>query len=229
MYIESMRGTETLAFRVGDNARTIRHNAGATLEQVAKLARQYGLPWNTARVALFEAGGVAPTFLTYVVVAEVLGRLGPDRVKLADLLAGHGRVALSDELSIDLGRLRGILAGQPVKLSSADVATKRRRVEQIDREATAQWEKLPPALRKVKPELWLKVRADFTESDERAARSLGVDRDTAARAMAKRWGSTFVAERDARAAAIAGANPQHRGRISRALKQELREVLGNDD
>lgn len=229
MYAESMRGTETLAFRVGDNARTIRITAGATLEQVAKLARQYGLPWNTARVALFEAGGVAPTVLTYVVVAEVLGRLGPNRVKWDDLLAGEGRVALSDEISIDLGRLREIFAGKPVKLMSADVATQRKRVEQTDREATAQWEALSPALRKVTPKVWLKVRADFTESDERAARTLGVDKDTAARAMAHCWGHTFVVERDARASLIANAKPQHRGRISRELQVELRKVLDDDD
>jgi hypothetical protein len=76
----------------------------------------------------------------------------------------------------------------------------------------------------MEPDLTLqRVALAFRESDARICKSLGVDLDDGAAAMAKLWRSTFTTERDRRAGP--DANPQRRGRISRQLKAELQKEL----
>jgi hypothetical protein len=69
---------------------------------------------------------------------------------------------------------------------------------------------------------------DFSESDARMCKNIGVDQVLGAAAMAALWRRTFTAERDHRAGP--DANAQRRGQISRQLKAELQEVIndGND-
>jgi hypothetical protein len=81
----------------------------------------------------------------------------------------------------------------------------------------------PPALQKVTRPRYRAILAEWSDSDARLARSLGIDRSTAAAAMAVTWGKTFVAHRDERAGP--DANAQKRGRIARELKAELAAVV----
>jgi hypothetical protein len=71
----------------------------------------------------------------------------------------------------------------------------------------------------------LEVLRDFSESDARMCKNIGVDHFLGATAMAALWGRTFSAERDHRAGP--GANAQRRGQISRRLKAELQEVIND--
>jgi hypothetical protein len=69
------------------------------------------------------------------------------------------------------------------------------------------------------------VLREFSESDARMCKNIGVDRFLGAAAMAALWGQTFSAERDHRAGP--DANAQRRGQISRQLKAELQQVIGD--
>jgi hypothetical protein len=83
-------------------------------------------------------------------------------------------------------------------------------------------------LRTVHPDLRQEVLRDFSESDARMCKNIGVDQVLGAAAMAALWRRTFTAERDNRAGP--DANAQSRGQISRQLKADLQEVIndGND-
>ena len=71
------------------------------------------------------------------------------------------------------------------------------------------------------------VFRDFSESDWRMCKNIGVDEFLGAAAMAALWGSTFTAERDHRAGPK--ANAQRRGQISRQLKEELQGIISDGD
>lgn len=86
-------------------------------------------------------------------------------------------------------------------------------------------EEIPPHLRRPGPTNG--VIRDFAEGDERMARSLGVGKMTAASAMTRAWGKTFVQRRDELSGP--GANAQKKGIVSRQLKTELRAVIDGDD
>lgn len=95
-------------------------------------------------------------------------------------------------------------------------------IQEIITKHTAHW---PKRLRTVKPDLRLDVRRDFSESDARMCKNIGVDQFLGAAAMAALWRRTFTAERNHRAGP--DANAQRRGQISRQLKAELQEVIND--
>jgi hypothetical protein len=215
----------TLAEVAGRNAKQIRGKA--TLEQMAKAARHYGLPWTIGRVGSFESGQVSPRLDTLIAVCAALhavtGR--PEGVALTDLFEGAGQVAVSDQLTMNRTKLCKVLSGEPVKIAAAK--RERERMENIGAAAEADYRSWQPVLRK-KDDLRLRLRvlADFADSDRALARSLKITEGHAAAAMAYCWGRTFVAERNRRAGA--DANAQRRGHVSRELKAELKEVLDGD-
>jgi hypothetical protein len=193
----------------GMNARALR--GGATLEQLTVALRPYGLQWSTGRAGDFENGRAAPNLTTLYAVAAALGDIIGRTVALAELFDGRGPVAINDELSVDLAKLREALSGVPVKARKAALKTTMGRPLVFQTPAG------------VDPELHRRVLVEFRESDRRMSRSLGVTPEVAAAAMAKLWRRTFVAERDR----LVGpdANAQKRGRISRRLKAQLQEAL----
>jgi hypothetical protein len=212
----------------GRGARAIRLNSGATLEEVAKAARYYGLKWATNKVGDFEAGRVAARLETLYVVAAALGDVTGRPVTLADLFVGQGPVAINERLTIDIGKVAAALSGSPIEATISELSGERERIATATAELRANQSSWPPALQRVKHGLYRAVLADFSDSDVRLARSLGLDRSMAAAAMAAVWRKTFVARRDE----LAGpeANAQKRGRIARELKAELQKVVsdGND-
>jgi len=212
---------------VGEGARAIRIDAGVTLEEMARAAQHYGLPWTSGRVGDFESGRVAAGLPTLVAVAAALGKAIGRPVTLYELVTGKGQVRINERFSLDKSALRGLLSGgglevPDIVLSSGTVL---RALEAINRNApTSLW---PKRLRKVKSDLRLEVLQSFSESDLRMCKNIGVDQVLGATAMAALWRRTFAAERDDRAGQ--DANPQRRGQISRQLKEELQEVLTDGD
>ena len=193
-----------LAQVLGQNARALRIEAGATLEQFAMAAKTFGLPWSTGRVGDFEAGRVAPSFPTMYAVALALGTVTGQPVALADLLTGDdGPVNLTDELTIDLSDLQGALQGKPV-------AGGERTPPSRDEGA--------PVRRKVdlRPDVVVHMR----EADVRLCKTLGVTPEQGGQAMGDLWGKSFTDERDRRAGA--DANAQRKGQISRLLMTDLK-------
>ena len=207
----------TLAEVAGRNARQIRLNAKVTLQQMAKAARRYELPWTIGRVGSFESGAVTPTLPTLLAVCAALRGVTGRPIALADLFGGAGRVVVKDRLTMSLPKLREALSGEPVKIAAIE------RVTAIGEAAEADFRSWQPRLQNVDLALRVRVLADFAEGDQELARSLKISDAHAAAAMADRWRRTFVAERDKRAGA--DANAQRRGHVSRELKAELRKAL----
>jgi len=203
----------------GAEAKKLRLVAHKSLEDVAKAAQSYGLPWSTGRVGDFEAGRAGPSLPTLFAAAAALGDVIGRRLELADLFAGSGDVAITDTAMVKRSALRAMLSGQPVKMSPrADLVT-----ITIKRPAS-QFPQWPKGLRGWhEPDLHARVLGELRETDLRMCKRIGVEPFAGAAAMAKLWGRSFVAERDHRAGP--GANAQRRGQISRQLQAELQELI----
>lgn len=215
-----MTRPQTLAKAAGLGARAIRLESGVTLMQVAKVARFYGLSWNSGKVGQFESGHVSPTLPTLFAVTAALSEVCETPISLADLFPGDGQIVVNDHLTVEAPRLREVLKGAAVQWESRDALADV--LEHVDEFAA-----LPRSLRPVNVDQFRAVAIDLGEPDMRMAASIGADRTTAAAAMAKLWGRTFTAERDARAGS--GANAQKKGRVARDLKKEMLAVLHGDD
>jgi hypothetical protein len=185
----------------GANARALRLEAAATLENFARAVTSYGLPWSTGRVGDFESGRAAPSLATLFAVTAALSDVIGRPVRQAELFAGEGEVAINDRLTVPLSVLRAALTGGPVHF-----------VEPVHFAGTGT---LTAGV--------VAVQGTLRESDMRMCKSIGVDLGIGVAAMVKLWGRPFSAERDHRAEP--GANAQRKGQISRALKTELRAEL----
>jgi hypothetical protein len=227
MYADDVRTAMTLSEVAGQSARSIRLGARITLEQVAQAARHYGLKWPAAKVNDFEAGRVAASLATLYTLAVALTDVTEQPVTLADLFTTQGRVAINERLTVDVSKVAAALSGAPVEATISELTGERERAKAAAAEWQAGQDSWPPALQRVSRGRYRAILAEFSDSDARLARSLGVDRSTAAAAMAVVWGKTFVARRDE----LAGpdANAQKRGRIARELKARLQEVIDGDD
>lgn len=220
--------SQALAAAVGSGARALRKAGSVTLSQVADAARLYGLPWSSGKVGDFESGRVSPSLPTYLAVAAALSDALEQPVALADLLTGvTGEIVVNSRVSMEADHLRAVLSGAAVDLGVHDLAGEFERMASRVRDALAKQESWPAAVRKGKHGIHVAVARDFGEGDLRFARSLGVDPELAAAAMAATWGRTFVQQRDLLAGT--SASPQKKGRISRQLKSELLAVIDDGD
>jgi len=213
---------------IGGSAKVLRVDAKVTLEQMARVAQRYGLPWTSGRVGDFEAGRTAPSLPTLIAAAAALGEAIGRSVSLAELVTGEGQVHINDKLRLDTSELRTALSGGTVNAHAIPtplVTLLTRGLELLTDLSTVDW---PKRLRAVNPDLRRDVLRDFNESDARMCKNIGVDQVLGAAAMAALWRRTFTAERDHRAGPDAKA--QRRGQISRQLKADLQEVFndGND-
>jgi len=232
---------QPLARVVGQNCKHIRSEIiGVTQDELARHARAIGLRWNAAKVGSFEAGRSAPTFATVIAVTVALQMAAQERestqgVTLADLLAGHGFVELTDILdTVPTGWVADVCRGRASTWPPADEywrdawpvqevepgVLKRRaaRTAAAVKQAAAQMAEVG--------ELDVAERSGLTE--HRLAQRLDISRALLADVSYRLWNGTFSEERDRRAGAE--ANQQKRGRVSRELRAELEEALtdGND-
>lgn len=210
---------KSVAEVAGNNARTLRRDTGATLEDVTRAIRSCGLRWSTGSIGDLESGRAAPSVATLFTVAAALGDVIGHPVSLAELFAGDGDVQINDNWSVPLSALRDALSGKPVprapKLTGKGGLT-----------TTAvgiHTSRFPKWARDVDVQLVARVLGDFAESDTRMCNRIGVEPDVGAAAMAKLWGRTFVVERDDRAGP--DANAQRLGQISRRLRVDLEKII----
>ncbi|MET8650743.1 hypothetical protein [Nocardia aurea] len=217
----------TVAAVVGRNAKRLRGKF--TIEQVALEARHMGLKWNSGRVADLEAGRISPTVPTLVALTMAFTSLyGGTPVALRELLQHDGLVELNENISIPGERLLEFFASKPVVVRASDIP-----------QAAHQTAEGVAAFRAfVDEDDWLEQLPKFnaaqlawrnsTGTEERAAKDLGISVAELAVQAVKLWGRGFSEERDNRAGPE--ANNQKRGRVARALKDELRQVIshGND-
>lgn len=220
-YLDGM--VDSLAKVIGAGARTLRIEAGVTLAEMAHIAQRYGLPWTSGRVGDFEAGRTAPTLPTLLAATAALGDAIGRRVSLDQLVIGQGQVQINKDLRVKKSALRGALSGDKIHTTPIRVSPF---ADHVLNDA-ANTALLPPRLAAVEPRLRYSVLREFSESDARMCKNLGVVRVVGAAGMAALWGRTFSAERDHRAGP--DANPQHRGQISRRLKAQLQAIIEHGD
>jgi hypothetical protein len=163
-----------------------------------------------------------------VAVAAALGRTIGRPITIHELITGQGQVRINDGLELERSALRHALSGGGLEVPNIPMSGANLRMAQqmlVKITQTAGW---PERLRAVDPDLRLDVLQDFSESDTRMCKNIGVDMVLGATAMAALWRRTFTAERNRRAGP--DANAQSRGQISRQLKEELQGVItgGND-
>lgn len=207
---------------LGTNARAIR--GSAKLDDVARAARRHGANWTPGKVSDLEHGRVSPTLPTLVITALALTSVAGRNVTVAELLDSDENIYLTKDLDVTSDELKAILDGD-------EEAYKRLVSQALDRAAAgakAEISTWPARLQEQVSvgELRL-VYADYGEAEQLLEREFGVNRDRLVAEMTALWGRAFHVERDSRAGEA--ANAQKKGRVSRALKAELKAVLDGDD
>lgn len=207
-----MTNAKSLSEVVGKNSRAIRVAGRVTLESLAAEARGVGLKWSTARVVDLERGKLSPTLPMLLALAYALGRATGEPVRLADLVRHGGPVEINDKLTTTGDSLEAVLAGEPVLLWS--------RTQSAVTEAVKSY---PDSVQTVQEAY---VWESYGLGDERAARKLGLNKESMVQVSAALWGRNLSDERDERAGP--GASAQKRGQVTRALLEELRSVVHGD-
>lgn len=207
---------------VGVNARRIRQDAGTTLNDVARLARQNGLKWSTGKVGDLEAGRISPSFPTLFALACTLGSVTGSPVSLRDLLGADCFIRINDDLVVRAENVAEAVSTRPVDLALKDVRGAVEEAQDFLRKFGAALHELPdyPG---VKVRLVRDISHKSGETEERVAKSLGIPLFQLQWESAALWQDSFSAERDRRAGP--NANAQKRGRASRELKAELRASI----
>lgn len=171
------------------------------LEDISSAARAIGLKWDTSRVSALERGEVSPTLPTLLALCLTFSEVTQKPVALTDLASYDGDIQITPELVMSGADLAAALRGQPADQRGTDMESAVL--------ATARQQAGGLA-------------------EQRAAQSLGITGGRFASLSCELWGRSFADERDHRAGP--GASAQKRGRIARALKDELRQAIshGND-
>jgi len=221
-----------LATVVGINARRIRTEARATLEDVAKAARAQGLTgWGGGRVSDLEHGRVSPTLPTLIAVSLALAEVRKSPLALAELLQHEGAVEVTGSLAIRASALARFVSGEPVRLTKRDAphlpGFEATELAAELREWAGIADQLPARLAEVSTEQVLAVQRRSGEAERRIAKGLRVAPLSVAAASAYLYGSTASEERDRRAGD--GASAQKRGRIAREIRSEIEAVLDGDN
>ena len=223
----SVTESKPLSEVVGQNARAhrIRHNA--TLDDVARAARDYGLKWNTGRVGDLESGRIPATFPTLFTLAAVLGDVTGEPVSLVDLVHVDGWVEINSTLTVSGRSLADALQGKPVTLHVRDVLGAREELDEAMARGTAQFAADNARLGADSENINIgdiqDVMRNSGVTEDRIAKQLDVSDYLLACISLTLWGASFSSERDRRAGA--DANAQRRGRVTRELKTEITSYL----
>ncbi|WP_438353694.1 helix-turn-helix domain-containing protein [Microbacterium sp. CJ88] len=188
------REVESLEFALGRRARELREEAGATLDQFARSARDHGLRWSTARVVEFEKGHMRVTLATLLVVLQALRHLLARPLSLAELVPTDVKMLrVTEQWLVSPRRLSAVLAGDSVDLGLLVAMTS----ETPDTE-----DALQPTL-----------------AETRAAKRLGVRPRQVALWSHMLWG--WHLDDEARSRADDDSSAQERGHISRLLVEQI--------
>lgn len=223
--LHRMAKTETLPTAIGRHARSLRLEAGLTLDDVAKRARLHGLKWAASRVGEFENGKLPITLATVLVVCASIAEATEVRtgtygeIKLVDLLPDRGLIEVTPRLTVEVQSLRDALKGHGVELFDAITLATRQKSFAADLADMAQFGQ--EVSDDMSAERINAVLAGHGLTEHRAASSLGISELQLANAEAVLWGQSLSQERAARGGNDASA--QKLGQITRALKAEVSE------
>lgn len=211
---------DELAVVVGRNARKIRTQTGATLEDVAREARLVGLKWTTGKVGDLEAGRMKPSLQTLLALSLALASATEEELTLPDLVEHDGPVRINDRLVVRGDEVAAALRGEPLRHPDMQ------RLASDMRESLGEFEAVPQSAREgVSVGTLRRLAHEAGETESRIARELGISNEHMLFLSAKLWGMTFTQKRNE----LAGenGNPQKRGRFSRILKGELRQAISD--
>lgn len=219
-----MQNSRDLQTLIGENVREIRTESGVTMDAVARVAREYGLKWTTARIVELERGKLAVSAATLVTLAHVLATATDRRVTLQDLLEGPGYVTLTPSLTVTTEALRDTVAGGPLPFRVGDLADGQDRMMRsiVDTLVTARM-----IATDIDPDVWAETLRTAGLADDRAAERLGIGRLQFLAHAARLWGTSLTAERDRMSGE--GVTAQARGQITRQLERAVREASEASD
>jgi transcriptional regulator with XRE-family HTH domain len=221
-YSVSVDEAKDLSEVIGENARRIRTDSGATMEAVVRYAKHAGMKWTTARVVELERGKLSPSLPTVLVLAYAL-RMATrsEAVTLAQLVQYDGLVRLNDGLVLRGRALEKYLSGKSVDFGALDRPAL---LDQASRTLGTLAENLPANLAfEDNPETFL---TSYGLGDERAAKALGLTKRQMMEQALTLWGHNLSTERDKRAGS--GASAQKRGQVTRQLLNEARKAARGD-
>lgn len=220
----------TLSSVLGAGLRSIRDQRGHRQDDVARLARSYGLRWTRTTVAKTERGERAMTLEELVLLSLAL-RLPPSA-----FVPGRGRdmVAITDDAALSTKNLRALLDGRrdDVVIPGQDTP--------VIREAPALFGQIADSLESAVAPVWPNppdwaveeaTTAANNDAEVKASRRLGIHPFLVALAACRRWGRTLTAERDERVAATAPVGGSVRtltalrGHMTRQLVAELESEI----
>lgn len=96
---------------IGDGVRRVRRAAGARQEDVARIARRYGLTWSRGRIWDLERGEKAISAEELVLLPLVLSDVAGRPINLADLIEDvEAMVDVTRETSLSTDAVRAILS-----------------------------------------------------------------------------------------------------------------------
>lgn len=227
-----MKEPEQLPKVLGANARRLRLEAGATLEQMAGALRGFGVRWSTGRVGDLESGRVAVTFPTVIAVIFALSQLLRREVSMSELFDHNEPIEINDQLTLHDNGLSDLVAGKP--LTSKQFGFNRTRLQAVFDGMRAEHTRMSALASKygdISFDLAQRAGRESGLAEYRAADDLGVTVGTVAQMACYMWRRTFTEERDRRAGP--DASPQKLGQVTRKMKAELRAELeelrgGND-
>lgn len=226
----------TLAEVIGRNIRALRLERGERQDDLARAAREAGLPWDRATVAAIETGGRTVPIGELVLLAGAVFH-----IDARDLLSGEGWAQVTPESRVKLPALRQLFSEDYGKVRLVDVDTPGHRQLSVAFRAAAP--EINRALRAALREgrrVWPEAsaldvaearEAAMQEAEQKAARKLRVNPRLVALASLRLWKRSLTDERDERTFALAppDATPRTlqaiRGHVTRQLLEELEPLL----
>lgn len=202
MDMDESRGLGQL---LGERLKEFREERGLTPDDVARQARQVGLPWSRFTVHAFERGQ-----RKQVVLEELLLLSYAFQVEPSDWFAGNGWVKLSDDARASLGVIRSMLAGSSPTAHWTRISERQWDLPEF-KDAPgilhAQFEWMNAKLRRVKEALGegattetaiRAVEAAARPAEVKAAYKFQVEPLDVSTAAFRSWGRSLTQERDQR-------------------------------
>lgn len=201
---------------IGRNVRRLRGKA--SMADLAVIASEYGEVWDAGSIGKIEAGKYKATIQLLGVLSMALTRLTGREVRVHEFLWQETPqlITLNRLLVAEPASLLSFLAGEKVLEAGQIVEPS----NDFEATVTAAFRNHPEAI-SLKPAG--RVYRELTHGDRRIAREVSLSPEVFAVWCSLLWSRTFTAERDVRAGDNASA--QKRGRVSRELKQELRDYM----
>ncbi|MHA7287124.1 hypothetical protein ACX80I_12655 [Arthrobacter sp. MDT3-44] len=203
----------TVAEVVGANLKEMRAQYDITLAELSRWLRfALGLNWSTGRLADVESGRGSATVQVVLALSLAISDISGEEVPPGHFLITDKPVVLGPTMTLVGPVLREVFDGEKLSLEIDDLHRGRERESEIVNRAHRGL--LPPA-------------DQWSLTDERAAKKLGISRDQLTQRSLRLWG--VLLSEEVRRQANPDDSPQKKGRLTRVLMEQLQGVSDGDD